>query len=83
MFTPEEKIDQINDAYWRLRAEQVEDDEAMLEDGDLLLHVVHLNPRMQVCVRAWHKECAGGTLGWGWGGWFEGCDNNHPKRANQ
>lgn len=47
VFTPDEKIDQINDAYWRLRAEHVEEGEAMQEGGDLLLHVVHLNPKMQ------------------------------------
>lgn len=48
VFATEEKIDQINDAYWRLRAEQVEEDEVMLDEADLLLHVVHLNPKLQV-----------------------------------
>lgn len=52
VFTADEKVDQINDAYWRLRAEVVEEDEAMLAEGDLLLHVVHLNPKLQV----WEKK---------------------------
>ncbi len=50
VFTEDEKIEQINDTYWRLRAEVVPEEETMLDEGDVLMHAVHLNSKVQVCV---------------------------------
>ncbi|XP_078441990.1 ubiquitin C-terminal hydrolase 12-like isoform X1 [Wolffia australiana] len=41
IFPPSEKIENINDQYWTLRAEEVPEEEKNLEPQDRLIHVYH------------------------------------------
>lgn len=41
IFPPSEKIENINDQYWTLRAEEIPEDEKNLEPNDRLIHVYH------------------------------------------
>ncbi|KAK9699295.1 hypothetical protein RND81_08G165600 [Saponaria officinalis] len=41
IFSPNEKIENINDQYWTLRAEEIPEEEKNLEPHDRLIHVYH------------------------------------------
>ncbi|KAJ3675624.1 hypothetical protein LUZ60_004666 [Juncus effusus] len=41
IFPPQEKIENINDQYWTLRAEEIPEEEANLGSNDRLIHVYH------------------------------------------
>nr|XP_007146035.1 hypothetical protein PHAVU_006G007100g [Phaseolus vulgaris]ESW18029.1 hypothetical protein PHAVU_006G007100g [Phaseolus vulgaris] len=43
VFPPNEKIENINDQYWTLRAEEIPDEEKSLGPHDRLIHVYHFN----------------------------------------
>ena len=51
MFKEEDAIDDINDAYWQLRAEAVPQDQLEVPEQDQLLYVYHCTPdqQSQVC----------------------------------
>jgi hypothetical protein len=44
VFLGSDKVEQINDTYWTLRAEVVPPAEATLAAGEFLLHVYHMLP---------------------------------------
>nr|QEP51817.1 ubiquitin carboxyl-terminal hydrolase 12-like protein [Pinus massoniana] len=43
IFSINEKIENINDQYWTLRAEEIPEEERNLSPGDRLIHVYHFN----------------------------------------
>ncbi|XP_072986593.1 ubiquitin C-terminal hydrolase 13-like [Typha latifolia] len=47
IFPPNEKIENINDQYWTLRAEEIPEEEKNLGQHDRLIHVYHFTKDMQ------------------------------------
>lgn len=40
---PTERIEHLEDSYWRLRAEFVPEEELSLQEGERLMHCYHIN----------------------------------------
>ena len=46
-----DEIENINDAYWQLRAEAIPEDQVEVPEQDQLLYVYHCTPDLQTQVR--------------------------------